>query len=233
MRIFKFLIALFLIPLCLGTIAGLMSQVFSLGGSHYLVYFLAGFLAYLILQTLFFTPFRTYILGHELTHALWSLAFGGKVKKLKVSKNKGEVQLTKVNFLITLAPYFFPFYTFLILGTYYSINFFYSIDRLFPLLIFLIGFSWSFHLALCFYSLKEGQPDLQRGGVFFSLVIIWLMNTIILSLILNWTMPGNFSLREFFEVTHITSKEIWKWFLLQGEELVISILTLFKKVTSH
>ncbi len=230
MRFLKFLIAIFLIPLCLGTVAGLISQIFSLGGSQYLVYFLAGFVTYLIVQTLFFAPLRTYILGHELTHALWSLAFGGKVKKIKVFKNKGEVQLTRVNFLITLAPYFFPFYTFLILGIYYSVNFFYNIARFFPSLIFLIGFSLSFHLALCFYSLREEQPDLKRSGLFFSIVIIWLMNVIILSLILSWTMPENFSLREFFQVTYVTSKEIWKWFFIKGKKLIIFIIHQLKKI---
>ncbi|MCK5534386.1 hypothetical protein KAI68_04655 [bacterium] len=231
MRFFKFLISLFLIPACIATVAGLMSQVFSLGGSHLLIYFIIGFVSYLILQTFLFTPLRIYILGHELTHALWSLAFGGKVKKLRVFKNRGEVQLTKVNFLITLAPYFFPFYTFLILAIYYSVNFFYPLKPLFSLLIFLIGFSWSFHLSLCFFSLRKEQSDLQKGGLFFSVVIIWLMNIIVLSLILGWTMIDFFSIREFFQVSYITTREIWKWLFSHGKELVIFIIDHLKKTS--
>ncbi len=229
MRFFKFLIALFLIPVCIATVAGLMSQVFSLGGSYSLIYFITGFLSYLILQTFVFTPFRIYILGHELTHALWSLAFGGQVKKLKVFKTRGEVQVTKVNFLITLAPYFFPFYTFLILAIYYSINFFYPLKNFFPFLIFLIGFSWSFHLSFCFFSLRKEQSDLQQGGMFFSIVIIWLMNIIVLSLILGWTMIDFFSIKEFFEVSYFTAREIWKWLLTRGKEIIIPIIDRLKK----
>jgi hypothetical protein len=231
LRFLKFSISLFLIPVCLAAVAGLMSQVFSLGGSYSLIYFITGFLSYLILQTFVFTPFRIYILGHELTHALWSVAFGGKVKKLKVFKNRGEVQLTRVNFLITLAPYFFPFYTFLILAIYYSVNFFYPLKSFFSLLIFLIGFSWSFHLSFCFFSLRKEQSDLQKGGMFFSLVIIWLMNIIVLSLILGWTMADFFSIREFFEVSCFTTQKIWKWLYTQGKELIILIIAQFKEIS--
>ena len=51
-----------------------------------------------------------YVVGHELTHVVWSWLFGGKVKKFRASSSGGEVVVTKSNFLVALAPYFFPLY---------------------------------------------------------------------------------------------------------------------------
>ena len=50
-------------------------------------------------------PVKTYVLGHELTHALWGVLFGAKVSKLRVTAQGGSVTLSKSNVLITLAPY--------------------------------------------------------------------------------------------------------------------------------
>ena len=54
---------------------------------------------------------RTYVFGHELTHALASLAMGGDVLSFKVSKRGGSVSMTKTNFFVALAPYCIPIYT--------------------------------------------------------------------------------------------------------------------------
>ena len=40
---------------------------------------------------------RTYILGHELTHALWTILFGGKASGLKISDTGGSVRVSKNN----------------------------------------------------------------------------------------------------------------------------------------
>ena len=55
-----------------------------------------------------------YVYGHELTHVLWTWAMGGRVKKFKASSTGGQVVVTKTNFLIALAPYFFPLYAVLV-----------------------------------------------------------------------------------------------------------------------
>ena len=71
----------------------------------------AGFMLFLVLWVFMPAPVRLYVLGHELTHALWGLAFGAKPSNLKVGLKGGSVMLTKSNVWITLAPYFFPFWT--------------------------------------------------------------------------------------------------------------------------
>ena len=59
-----------------------------------------------------------YVLGHELTHALWTWLFGGKVKKMKVSSSGGHVVISKTNFFIALAPYFFPLYAVIVVAVF-------------------------------------------------------------------------------------------------------------------
>ncbi len=47
---------------------------------------------------------------------VWGLIFGARVGRLDIQPTGGSVHLTKTNTLITLAPYFFPFYTMLLVA---------------------------------------------------------------------------------------------------------------------
>src|SRR5258706_1741260 len=71
---------------------------------------LSGAACWLVIYLLLPKPMWVYVFGHELTHALWTWLFGGRVRKFKASSEGGEVVISKNNFLITLAPYFFPVY---------------------------------------------------------------------------------------------------------------------------
>ena len=90
-------------------------RLMPLSGSGFLppgaVWLSAGFMLFLVSWVFLPAPVRLYVLGHELTHALWGLAFGAKPSNLKVGLKGGSVMLTKSNVWITLAPYFFPFWT--------------------------------------------------------------------------------------------------------------------------
>ena len=77
---------------------------------------LSGAACWVVIYSLLPKPMWVYVFGHELTHALWTWLFGGKVKKFKASAKGGHVIVTKNNFLISLAPYFFPVYAALVVG---------------------------------------------------------------------------------------------------------------------
>ena len=125
---------------------------------------------------------RIYVLGHELTHALWGLAFGAKVSNLKVRSTGGSVMLTKSNVWITLAPYFFPFWTMIVVlialatrGVIYLFN----SEMPFPvpwLWMFAIGFTWCFHICFTIRSLMQTQSDVQEYGRVFSWTLILACN---------------------------------------------------------
>src|SRR5512139_3795490 len=110
------LLGIALVPFCLGCAWELASAAVTVAWVPLVPYwFFAGFLGYLVIHFLFRKPILTYVVGHELTHALFAVLFGGSVKSFKASERGGQVEITKSNFIITLAPYFFPLYTVLAL----------------------------------------------------------------------------------------------------------------------
>jgi hypothetical protein len=139
------------------------------------------------------------VLGHELTHALWGLAFGAKVSNLKVRSTGGSVTLTKSNVWITLAPYFFPFWTMIVVllalavrGIIYLAN----PETPFPvpwLWMFAVGFTWCFHACFTIRSLMQTQSDVQEYGRVFSWTLILACNTagILLWIVCTTDVPAS------------------------------------------
>lgn len=128
-------------------------------------------------------PIRTYVLGHELTHALWGLFFGAKPSDMRVGVTGGSVKLTKNNFLITLAPYFFPFYTFVVIVIALITYAFVRPLPYLPAWLFFIGFTWAFHILFTFDSLSHRQPDVKLYGRIFSWTVILIGNIL---MVLVW-----------------------------------------------
>lgn len=142
----------------------------------------AGFILWVVLFFLLPRPFRTYVLGHELTHAMWSLMMGGRVGELKVGKNGGHVELSKTNFIITLAPYFFPFYTFLVIAAYYLAGIWLEVEPYKAWWFGAVGITWAFHITFTVQMLAERQPDIQEHGRIFSYATIYLMNVLVIGI---------------------------------------------------
>jgi len=142
----------------------------------------AGFLVSVIGFFLLPQAFRTYVLGHELSHAIAGLLMGAKVGKMKVGREGGHVELSKSNFVIALAPYFIPFYTVLVIAVWYGLGFFYDIGAWEPLYLGLIGLTWGFHVTFTVYMLSQHQPDVQVNGRLFSYTVIYLANLLVVSL---------------------------------------------------
>ncbi len=175
-RIAKTALGLLLVPLCIGFTWQFGAGVFGIAYRPELPYlFLGGVLAYLAVHFLFRKPILTYVFGHELTHALFAVLFGGSVKSFKASDRGGQVTVTKSNFIITLAPYFFPLYTFITL-VLYGIMIASSATAAARPLVFLAGSTFSFHLVLTFIFLRSDQKDIREHGALFSYPLIYLFN---------------------------------------------------------
>jgi hypothetical protein len=146
----------------------------------------SGFAAFLLLYRVIYGLNSIYVLGHELTHAVWGIAFGAKVSGLKVRSTGGSVTLSKSNVWITLAPYFFPFWTAvvaLIALVVKGIMYFACPDEPFPLpwlWMFAVGFTWCFHACFTLRSLMQRQPDVQEYGRVFSWTFIFVCNILCL-----------------------------------------------------
>lgn len=153
--------------------------------------FITGFGVYLVMHLLLWKPVFIHVMGHELTHALWAVILGGKIKSLLVSQEGGQVTLSKTNFFIALAPYFFPIYTFMILPFYFI-----TAPKFHAIPAFLIGFTLALHLALTFNSLRDRQSDIWEVGLFFSMAFIYLMNLIVIVIIISVISPEVITLPE-------------------------------------
>jgi hypothetical protein len=121
-------------------------------------------------------PVWVYVLGHELTHALAVYIHAGRVHRFHVSDKGGHIVSNKNNWIIALAPYFLPLYSLLWIGLWWSVNFYWPLGPYAWVLYAGIGVTWGFHLTFTFSMIRDGQSDLTGQGVFFSLVLILLLN---------------------------------------------------------
>lgn len=175
----KFIIGLLLLPVCAGALRALWLVLRASGSADTIwVPFLGGAACWIVVFILLPKPMWIYVFGHELTHALWTWLFGGEVKKLKVTSKGGHVVISKTNFVIALAPYFFPLYAVIVIGLY-------SLGRWWwgwPLIWFhvLIGAAYAFHVTLTFHVLQTRQSDITSQGYLFSAVVIFLGNVCVL-----------------------------------------------------
>jgi len=117
-----------------------------------------------------------YVFGHELSHAVWTWIMGGRVKKFKASADGGQVIVTKNNFVIALAPYFFPIYAVLVVLVFAIGNSLWGWNRFVAWFHLCLGAAYAFHVTLTVHILKFRQTDITSQGYLFSAVIIFLGN---------------------------------------------------------
>jgi hypothetical protein len=191
----KFVFAIFLLPIC-----AILTQTFftafaratitqRLWAGEEFWFFSLGATLWLIAFFGLPRPLVIYVFGHELTHALWVWLMGGRVSRFRVSRDGGHVVTTKANFWIALAPYFFPIYSILSIAIYGALSLFLNIQPYGRLLYAVIGATWAFHFTFTCWMIPKNQTDLSDQGTFFSLVVIYLMNLLLLSTMLILASP--------------------------------------------
>ena len=177
----KTVIAILLLPLCAGAVGALVKVLGATGSADtFWVAFLGGAACWLVVFLLLPKPMLIYVFGHELTHALWAWLFGGKVKRFKVTADGGHVVISKSNFLIVLAPYFFPLYVVLLVLTFALGHLFFGWERNLLWLHLLVGAAYAFHVTLTWHILQTRQSDITSQGYLFSAVVIFLGNIAVL-----------------------------------------------------
>jgi hypothetical protein len=186
----KFVVAIFLLPICAA-----FTQTFFTAFARATVaqrlwtgeefwFFSLGALLWLIAFFGLPRPIVLYVFGHELTHALWVWLMGGRVSRFRVSREGGHIVTNRTNFWIALAPYFFPLYSMLAIMAYGISSLFFNVQPYGRLLYAAIGVTWAFHFTFTCWMVPKNQTDLRDHGTFFSLVLIYLMNLFLLSVML-------------------------------------------------
>lgn len=200
LRIAKFLAGLLLLPLCVALTMTLWRVTAILAQSPTRLPMLhafacvAGIAIWAIIWLFLPPPTRAYVLGHELTHALWAVLFGGKASGLKVTDRGGSVRVTRNNAWVTLAPYFFPLYTFLVALIWLAAAWLFpAVKPYAPIFLFWIGLAWSFHLTFTVRFLAYNQPDIREHGRMFSYTLIYALNLLsivaALTAVSTWSFP--------------------------------------------
>jgi hypothetical protein len=177
----KFIIAVLLLPVCAGAAMALWRVLHASGSADTTwIPFLAGAACWIVIFLLLPKPMWIYVFGHELTHALWTWLFGGRVKKMKVSSKGGHVVISKTNFVIALAPYFFPLYAALIVALFTLGHWIWDWHSYLVWFHLAIGAAYAFHVTLTWHVLQTRQSDITSQGYLFSAAIIFLGNVSVL-----------------------------------------------------
>ncbi len=164
-------------------------------------FFGVGFVFWLICFWGLPRPMYLYVLGHELTHYAFVKVCRGRVEAWDAKSHGGYVYTDKTNALISLSPYFVPFYT-VIVGVVFSVlSLLVDLDRKFTglplgltfewqwLFLGLIGLTWGFHLTFTVWMITKDQPDLESNGTFFSVLLIYWVNLVIICALLITASP--------------------------------------------
>lgn len=112
------------------------------------------------------------VVEHEMTHALFALMFFKKVHSFTANRGTGgSVEIEGDNFMIALAPYFFPLLTIVIMIIKPSVpNTYQWIFNL------MMGFTLMFHLLHLMMEFNPSQPDVRKSGMLFSMVVVAFFN---------------------------------------------------------
>lgn len=214
-KLLKLFIAILLLPFCAGGLETLWFLFKTCGtASAVWVPILAGVACWLVIYVLLPEPMLVYVFGHELTHAFWTVLFGGSVKRFKASAKGGHVVVTKDNFVVFLAPYFFPIYAFIIVVAYAIGSIFCDLQKYRALFHLLLGMAYCFHITFTFKVLQTKQSDILSQGRIFSYTVIALGNLLVL--IIALPVLSSFSL--------VTSLKFWAISSLNWYEQIFSLV---------
>jgi hypothetical protein len=219
-RFLRWLLALAMLPMCLITTWTLLSEFseeaqqqrfwlsretwfFTLGSIIMGIAFYSGLLRRFFLYV--------YVLGHELTHALFVIFHLGKVTEMKVSTDGGYIATNKSNILIALSPYFFPFWSVSLISLYGIFAWLVSLPHYSDTIFYgALGMSWTFHLCWTLWMIPRDQPDLKENDTFFSLVFIYFANILILSMMLC-AASRQLDFSTFFASWWVHAEELARW----------------------
>lgn len=148
-----------------------------------------GFAGYLLLWFFIFkrkevgSYFST--LEHEVTHAIFAILSGHSVQHIRITAHEGgEIRYKgKGNWLITIAPYFFPTITVILLSLRLCIEQNYWLELG-------IGVSIAFHITSSYVETHGSQSDLKQVGRFFALCFLPTANVLTYTLIVAYLQSG-------------------------------------------
>jgi len=194
-KLFKLLLGLALLPFVAGEVWTLidLSWAASQGGhwkDAWAIALGAGVITWLVVYLFMPRTMWLYVLGHEFTHAIAAMLAGGKISSFQVSAKGGHVITDRVNWWITLAPYFVPLYALIWSALWISVDFWHPLTAWQPIFFFGLGLLWCFHLTFTGSMMHFKQTDLTSQGIIFSVAIIAAINLLVFLVVLAFLAHG-------------------------------------------
>lgn len=188
MRILKTVVAIICVFISMGYGIALANIVPGLNISDpFLRYFFYGFGVFIPLWIIwwrkrsFFSTFE-----HELTHLLVGILFFKRPHGFAVSESEGGiVSLYGGNFLITLAPYFLPTFTYILLPFYLIID-----PKLHLYYFAVLGFLTSYHIFSTIQEFSYKQSDIVKSGRVFSTFFLISANIFVYGFLIAFIIGG-------------------------------------------
>lgn len=196
----KLALGLLLLPVCLLASIIFLELLFNAAvdkvfwRSEEFWFFACGCIFWVSLGWVKLQPAVAYVFAHEMTHAITARLSGGEVHQMHVDEDGGYVETDATNTLVTLSPYMVPFYTVVVFALYGLAGLAVDLHRMMEIPLFgwtmafkwvwifywLVGLTWCFHITFTLQVLRTEQSDLQLNGEFFSIMLIFLANLVLL-----------------------------------------------------
>jgi hypothetical protein len=211
-------LALALIPLlwaALRVTALMVPSVAAEGLARWGLY-VAGALVYLLFERIVSRPMMIYVFSHELTHAISGFLSGARIHSFKATSKGGEVRLSKSNLFVALSPYIVPLYALFILLVYALVRIWYQNSPSIYVFQFLLGLTLAFHLSMTASAIHLKQPDLKIMGIFLSVVLIAIANTLILGVFCVSLFKKTPSIRVYGARLGGETVRAWRWTVRTG-----------------
>ena len=138
---------------------------------------------------------------HELTHAIFAWLTGHKVLRQEwLNDEGGKIEFVgRGNWLITVAPYFFPTSAFLLLVPALVMPF-----NFLPWPQLALGVALGFHLVSTYIETHRDQSDLKKIGWVFCWLFLPTANVIAVALLIAYAQSGFEGMAEYFS-------DGWEW----------------------
>lgn len=152
----------------------------------------AGFLFFFVARTMMDSSVRTSmeVLAHELTHAFFAFLTFHKVKGLRINPDDSGGSMSfegDGNWLIVIAPYFFPLFGLIAMATISIYQFFAPMNILVHAAF---GFIIGYHFDTVCSQIHEKQTDLPKVGYPFCAVFLLPANLWMLGWMLAFNSRG-------------------------------------------
>ena len=148
-------------------------------------------------------------LEHESTHALFALVTGHRILSFHASMGKGgQVRFEGGgNWLIVVAPYFFPTAALLLFLLAYLL----PLQGLLPWSRLLLGTALVYHIVSTYRETHKDQTDIQQLGMTFCWLFLPSANLAVVGLLISFAHAGSEGLRLWLADMNQPLQFAWQW----------------------